>query len=686
MRMHGHILLLALLQPCVSGQSLCPYYCKCLWRSSKITVDCGGGNLTGLPDNIDTSTQVLNMTGSDISVLPGNMFFTPGLTNIQRLYLRTCNIHQINKQAFHGLLNLVEIDLSGNKLHKIPSQSFFTMSRLNTLFLSHNPIKHVPHGAFRKLSRLSKLDLSSCEINSLVFGAFEGLTKLERLNLAGNSLENIEYPDEILLPSLHDLDLLNNPWRCDCHMKDLRSWLGNTLVSTATRIRCFSPHRLKGLVSKSVDLSEFGCKPKITPPTMLLSIPQEKDVALTCQVESDPLAKISWTFDGSPLLEARERISIIQEILSQSKIRSVLSIANVDGRWNGTFACVAENSAGVTTANYTVNVTSVISLPRVLNLKLEYFVAVSVGSLLILVITIVSISITIISVCRRTMKKTQTKERRNQMPRKMKMGTSPTRKLDYKSPDIISDLSHSFYQTQVTSSSSYFSTDTTTTPASLTSSTNAIIQPSKAQYDCQLFNNENKGWTSYENILGGRNLLNSNTGLRREWSSANYFVFPFPQANQTKYPSDFGLPRVSYHENDNMQVHLNNQKNNEVERSVLFPNFSINPGGNHEVPTDKRFPMSQEPNSLLSQEHFYTQIHSLTSGYDHQYESLPVLHQPGINHQDCQEHHLWRYQDRSQNNHGVEEFVSYRDQDINNYKKSLSLPILDDIFRGETEI
>ena len=171
----------------------------------------------------------------------------------------------------------------------------------------------MPHGSFKRLHRLKKLDLSNCEIESLVFGAFAGLAKLERLNLNANRLQNIEYPDEILLPSLHDLNLLDNPWKCDCHMKDLRLWLDNTLVSTATRIRCHTPERLAGLISKSVDLSEFGCMPKITPPTMLVSIPQEKDVALTCQVESDPAGEISWTFNGSSLLKANKKLSITQE-------------------------------------------------------------------------------------------------------------------------------------------------------------------------------------------------------------------------------------------------------------------------------------------------------------------------------------------------------------------------------------
>jgi hypothetical protein len=84
----------------------------------------------------------------------------------------------------------------------------------------------------------------------------------------------------------------------------------------------------------------------------------------------------------------------------------------------------------------------------------------------------------------------------------------------------------------------------------------------------------------------------------------------------------------------------------------------------------------------------------LTSGYDHQYESLPALHQFGYHHRDDQEHIVWRNRGRKedpfQKNQSVEELESYRDQGLDNCKKSLSLPILDDInsadYGGETEI
>ena len=70
-----------------SVNTSCPYYCKCLWRSSKITVDCGGVSLTVLPGDIASDTQVLNMSDSHMPVLHKDLFLTAGLTNLQRLYM-----------------------------------------------------------------------------------------------------------------------------------------------------------------------------------------------------------------------------------------------------------------------------------------------------------------------------------------------------------------------------------------------------------------------------------------------------------------------------------------------------------------------------------------------------------------------------------------------------------------------
>ena len=56
------------------GSALCPASCRCLWKSSKMTVECGGAGATVIPDNIDSGTQVLNMSHNSLKGLTLGMF------------------------------------------------------------------------------------------------------------------------------------------------------------------------------------------------------------------------------------------------------------------------------------------------------------------------------------------------------------------------------------------------------------------------------------------------------------------------------------------------------------------------------------------------------------------------------------------------------------------------------------
>ena len=67
---------------------------------------------------------------------------------------------------------------------------------------------------------------------------------------------------------------------------------------------------------------------------------------------------------------------------------------------------------------------------------------------------------------------------------------------------------------------------------------------------------------SKNNYFEGMQIKKLNTGLRREWHSTNYFGSPFTNTNQTKYPSDFGLPQISFQEAEdtNFQVKCMSKK------------------------------------------------------------------------------------------------------------------------------
>ena len=51
--------LILLLSPAfvIPQGSNCPRKCQCIWRDSKITVDCSDKSLAGIPTTVETNTQ-----------------------------------------------------------------------------------------------------------------------------------------------------------------------------------------------------------------------------------------------------------------------------------------------------------------------------------------------------------------------------------------------------------------------------------------------------------------------------------------------------------------------------------------------------------------------------------------------------------------------------------------------------
>lgn len=84
-------------------------------------MECRSQGQISIPDKIDMETQVLDLSGNNLQILPREVFARQGLVNLQRLHLADCSIGQIDPSAFRGLTNLVELDLSGNLLTAVPT-------------------------------------------------------------------------------------------------------------------------------------------------------------------------------------------------------------------------------------------------------------------------------------------------------------------------------------------------------------------------------------------------------------------------------------------------------------------------------------------------------------------------------------------------------------------------------------
>ena len=87
-------------------------------------VACRSQGQISIPEYIDPETQVLDLSGNNLQILPKEVFSRHGLINIQRLHLANCNLGQIDPSAFRGLTNLVELNLAGNLLTAVPTATF----------------------------------------------------------------------------------------------------------------------------------------------------------------------------------------------------------------------------------------------------------------------------------------------------------------------------------------------------------------------------------------------------------------------------------------------------------------------------------------------------------------------------------------------------------------------------------
>jgi Leucine-rich repeat (LRR) protein len=384
--------------------SACPSPCICKWKSGKQTVECGGQKLPNIPEGMDHGTQVLNFSHNSITVLQSERFQKMELINLQKIFLSNNELIRINDRAFRGLSNLVELDLSDNMLTSIPTETFQDYSSLMRLSLSGNPIRDLKTSAFKYLSYLTTLELSNCQISVIEDEAFIGMDNLEWLKLDGNRIANIR-GSHILPESLNGISLHGNRWICDCKLMDIYGWLTTNSVPMIEEPKCFEPQKLQGHQIKSLQADELACVPTISPTTIYLEIAEGRNISLLCKITAFPEASISWWFQGQ-ILQNDTIIApnlhlyyYIEEGLDEK--RSELFIFNANADDNGTFACVAENSAGRTQANYTIRVivkeepiVEEVSFPN------EIFLFIIGGAIVICLLTVVCCCI-IICKCRK---------------------------------------------------------------------------------------------------------------------------------------------------------------------------------------------------------------------------------------------------------------------------------------------
>lgn len=337
------VMLLIDIVPQIKGATAaeCPYYCDCKWKNGKETIMCMNINITKIPYRLDTGTQVLDLSKTNISVLEQDEFVKRGLVNLQKLYITSSVLKFINRYAFRKLVNLVDLDLSNNLLESIPTHAFGEIVELRELKLRGNMIKRIVNNAFVNIASLVRLDLSDCRISVIEPRAFFNLeSTLEWLRIDGNLLQDVRNLAIVQLETLHGLELARNPWNCSCNLRSLLDWIYKYNIPFGDPPNCNEPARLKGRSWNNLDIEEFGCVPNITAHPKVVRSNEGQNVTLTCLVKGIPAPMVRWTYKNNVTERKIAPSTRIRNLDVKGQL-SNLTINKLETYDAGTYTCIA---------------------------------------------------------------------------------------------------------------------------------------------------------------------------------------------------------------------------------------------------------------------------------------------------------------------------------------------------------
>ncbi|XP_006830850.1 PREDICTED: leucine-rich repeat-containing protein 24 [Chrysochloris asiatica] len=349
------MLLLLLLPPLPglpSRTAGCPSSCRCY----SATVECGALRLRAIPPGIPPGTQTLFLQDNSIARLESGALAP--LAALRRLYLHNNSLGALESGSFSAQPRLLELALNGNRLRGLRGSAFSGLSQLRVLYLAGNQLARLLDFTFLHLPRLQELHLQENSIELLEDQALAGLSSLALLDLSRNQLGTISHQALQPLASLQVLRLTENPWRCDCALHWLGTWIkeaGQRLLSSRDKkIVCAEPPRLALHSLLEVSGSSLICiPPSVHVEPLEITANLGEDLRVACQASGYPQPLVTWRKVSQPRERSEQaqahpegRVPGLGGHGAPDMGSGMLFLTNITLAHAGKYECEASNAGG----------------------------------------------------------------------------------------------------------------------------------------------------------------------------------------------------------------------------------------------------------------------------------------------------------------------------------------------------